>query len=695
MLNRLPQLAWMAILFVAAVGQALQAQDDRRSELGEKQRLVQRKMEELEGQIILIAEKIAQKEPERAARLKATLDRAKEQLIVKRMSKISELLDARRYDDAEAEINAVVDDLEELVRLLLNAQRDKMTAKEEIDFLEQMKREIQKVLKEQKQTTRETQKVSNKEETLKDLDAKIQKVKELMEDQQKVIDATDANADQGARGLDRVADQQYETRKKTEDLAKELSEAEEDEEPADGDDENSDDGQADGNPSDGNKPSDGKPSDGKPSDGKPSDGKPSDGKPSAKPSDGKPSDGKPSDGKPSDGKPSDGKPSDGKPSDGKPSQNSGQTPKSPGQQPLEQASQNQQKAENNLGRNQPEDAKRDEQNALENMQEALDELEKERKRIASLPPEVFDELARKQRRTRGKTEDLAKQMKNAKKPSGDEANEDQPKQTPGQQNVQNAQQAMEDAAGNLEEDQPEAATRKQEKAEEELEKALKEIEQRLNQLREETREEKLARLEARFSEMLNRQKVVSSLTLELNDKKASFGRLRPRDVLALVRMATEEMEIRELGQQAYDLLLEDGTSIVFPEMVVDVQEDLATVAQLLQGERTDQLTQMIQLDIESVLQELLDALKQAKKQGGGGGGGGGGGKQPLLRKSAELKMLRAAQLRVNRRTLQLDMIRGESGNTADDQLVREIENIAIRQGEVAEMTRRVMEDEGG
>ena len=293
----------LAVCAIVVFGSEANAQD-RRSELGEKQRLVQRKMEELEGQIILIAEKIAQKEPERAARLKATLDKAKEQLIVKRMSKISQLLDSRRYDEAEAEIDAVVVDLEELVRLLLNDQRDKMTAKEEIEFLEKVKREIKKILKEQKETTRETEKVTNKEETLKDLDAKIQKVKDLMEDQKKVMDATDANADKGARGLDRVADQQYETRKKTEDLAKELGDPEESDEDADDEDPDS---------------ADNKPGDGKPNDGKPNDGKPSDGKPSDKPSDGKPSDGKPSDGKPSDGKPSDGKPSDGKPSDGKPS----------------------------------------------------------------------------------------------------------------------------------------------------------------------------------------------------------------------------------------------------------------------------------------------------------------------------------------------------------------------------------------
>jgi len=236
---------------ITSFAQMVNAQDDeRRSELGERQRLVQRKMQELEGKIIVIAEKIAQKEPERAARLKATLDQAKERLIVKRMEKISEYLDARQYDKAEAEINAVVTDLEELVRLLLNDQRDKMTKKEEIDFLQKAKEEIKKILKEQKELTKENEKVSNKDKTLKDLDEKIKAVKDLIKDQEEVIRQTEDNAEAGIRALDRVADKQYDTRKKTEDLAKELGD--EDEEPED-------------------KPSDSKPSDSKPSDSKPSD----------------------------------------------------------------------------------------------------------------------------------------------------------------------------------------------------------------------------------------------------------------------------------------------------------------------------------------------------------------------------------------------------------------------------------------
>jgi hypothetical protein len=86
---------------------------------------------------------------------------------------------------------------------------------------------------------------------------------------------------------------------------------------------------------------------------------------------------------------------------------------------------------------------------------------------------------------------------------------------------------------------------------------------------------------------------------------------------------------------------------------------------------------------------MLEALKKSRKEGGGGGGGGGGGKQPLLQKSAELKMLRAAQMRVNRLTKQFDLIRPDG--KLGEALARELDNIRVRQVDIVEMMIRIME----
>ncbi|MCG8583964.1 MAG: hypothetical protein MI757_04540, partial [Pirellulales bacterium] len=77
--------------------------------------------------------------------------------------------------------------------------------------------------------------------------------------------------------------------------------------------------------------------------------------------------------------------------------------------------------------------------------------------------------------------------------------------------------------------------------------------------------------------------------------------------------------------------------------------------------------------------------------GGGGGGGGPGEPPPLLPPSAELKLLKAAQLRVNRRTEQFDVVRPEDADL-DDVLRKEIHNIAGRQEDVATMTEEIVEN---
>jgi hypothetical protein len=61
-----------------------------------------------------------------------------------------------------------------------------------------------------------------------------------------------------------------------------------------------------------------------------------------------------------------------------------------------------------------------------------------------------------------------------------------------------------------------------------------------------------------------------------------------------------------------------------------------------------------------------------------------------LPNSAELKLLRAAQLRINRRTIALDQARPQAG-PLDDTLKGETQKIAQRQAEIAEMTVRILE----
>jgi hypothetical protein len=341
---------------------------------------------------------------------------------------------------------------------------------------------------------------------------------------------------------------------------------------------------------------------------------------------------------------------------------------------------------------------------LADLKKALNELKKEENRIASLPPEEFKKLADKQSDTAQKTAKLEEEMKKQEEGGGGgEGGEGKPgsgkpgggkkgKPSPGKKSVKQAQKNMEDASDDLGKQDPNDASRDQDKAIKELEKALQEIEERLAQLREETQMEKLAKLEARFKEMLVRQQAVSKETVEM-DKKRVDGVLARPDRLAVQKLGGDERSIAEMAQQAYDVIYEDGTSVVFPEIVAQLRDDLMAVGQLLDTLKTDAYTQSSQVEIETTLKELIEALQKAQKQKEGGGeskgGGGQAGEEPLLPNSAELKLLKFSQLRINRRTGAFDAARPKT--ELEPVMKQEVMNISQRQSEIAEMTIKIVE----
>ena len=165
--------------------------------------------------------------------------------------------------------------------------------------------------------------------------------------------------------------------------------------------------------------------------------------------------------------------------------------------------------------------------------------------------------------------------------------------------MQKAKQAMQNAQKSLEDQDAQAANRQQKQAIADLKKALEDIEKRLDQLREETQEEKLARLEARFAEMLAKQQVASQKTRDLDNKKRSFGKFSRGDRLSLIKVKGMEKELAESAQLAYEILMEDGTSVIFPEIVTEIKEDLVRVSAMIGKQEVGRLTQIIQKDIET------------------------------------------------------------------------------------------------
>ena len=203
------RLALFALLIMAgacSVGRAQEvavasAADDLKSELGEKQRLVEQKMVDLENMFTVIAAKLQDKEPERAEQLVAAYQQAKESLIAKRMAEASQHLDRNEFQQAAMKIDEVIQKLDDLVRLLMNDKAPKLTKEQEIDMLENWKKSIQQMQQSQNQQRRESEKVANKDEAIKQLDRQIKQVEDLIGKQQGLIEQTGKNNDAGIRHL--------------------------------------------------------------------------------------------------------------------------------------------------------------------------------------------------------------------------------------------------------------------------------------------------------------------------------------------------------------------------------------------------------------------------------------------------------------------------------------------------------------
>ncbi len=357
---------------------------------------------------------------------------------------------------------------------------------------------------------------------------------------------------------------------------------------------------------------------------KSSDAEPSESEGDAKPGEGKPSDSKPSDGKPGDGKPGDGKPSEGKPSEGKPSEGKPSEGK-PGEGKPSEGSQGQ-----------PSDSSAGEPSDGEPSEKGQ-------------PSKPADRATKR---------------------------------------LQQAQQRMQQAIKQLEEAQREAATEEQEKALRELEQAKAELERILRQLREEEMERMLVLLEARFRKMLAAQIAVYEQTKSLD---ATQAHAKEHELeIASGRLSRKEGLIVRDADRALILLREDGTSVAFPEAVEQAREDMQAVANRLAEVKLSEITQGLEEDVIAALEETLAALQQAIKElreqkASQQKGGGEPGEQPLVDQLAELRMIRALQMRINRRTQRYgQMIEGRQALEAE--LLEALDHLADREERVFRAT---------
>ncbi|MBA4017341.1 MAG: hypothetical protein C0483_09220 [Pirellula sp.] len=527
--------------------------------LAEEQRRVAEKFKRFEQVIKLLAQFSDEADQDQAKLLRQVFAESQGRSLDGKFDELVKVLQERQLARASGDQQEMTRQLEELLAMLLSAERGKELKSEQArvkEFIKQIKLMINKQMELEGRTA--------------DGDPK-----EVAPDQDKLAESAAELAKKMAQGKPN-SDAAAGKPKPTEAAPQE---------PKSGDKKPGDEKSAD------KKPGDSKSGDPKPGEAKPGEAKPGE----AKPGESKPSEGKPQSGSPQEGKPSEGKPQQGQPQQGQPQQGE-QSPQQAQQSPL-----------------------------------------------------------------------------------------DSP-----QKRVEEAQRRMEEAQKRLEEAKKDGAMKEQEEAIRELEQAKAELEEILRQLREEELARILEQLERRFTEMLRKQEAVYRDTKGLHAVPlASRGK---GEEIESGRLSREEGLILVDADKALNILKEEGSAVAFPRTVEQMRDDIAQVVDLLAAVKVDELTLAIEEDVISALKELIEALQQAKKdmkdkKPQPPGEGQGENEKPLVDRIAELKMIRALQLRVNRRTR---LINETVDVAADAGALEMLRKLSQTEQEVFEITRDIV-----
>ncbi len=343
-------------------------------------------------------------------------------------------------------------------------------------------------------------------------------------------------------------------------------------------------------------------------------------------------------------------------------------------------------------------AKASQAQAKKELQDARKRLEEAKKALKEESQPT--EMAQEQDELAEKTESLAEEIQEEEGESSESGGESESggakpggASPPGSQGLEKAKQHMDDAGENLKEDKPAEANTDQQEAIEELQEAREELEEALEQLRKEEKAETLRDLELRFREMLSKQRVINAGTVTLADMEVeAFERA---EQLQLADLAAKQ---RALAQDAATCLLildEDGTTIVFPRILEQVGQDMTSVAKRLGRANVGSLTLQIEQEIVTTLEQLLEAVEEMQQeneqaQSNPNPSGAPEDDDQLLPESAELRLLRSSQARVNARTDAIEDARLSPGES-EHSIARECATAAKRQKDLMGVATQIRE----
>jgi hypothetical protein len=668
--------------------------------LAVKQQMIEDRLARLEDRMFRLRGNLEKTEPDNARKLADALQRAGQLDLKSRVEALTTLLNKTDLQVAADEQDALLKDLESMLDVLLDRNPSDTHRAEEMKQMTELKQDLDRLIEEQRAAREAAGDAVRAQRLAAQVEAAAKRLKDLLSRQEQLsADSKSGNAADSAADQKHLSDEAKRLADDVERLAKEAAEL------------------------------------------KSGDKKPETPQENAEKSAEKPSDqgGEP----PSAGDPSSGEQSDQQKSSGQQGSND-QKPKSAEQlkaagEDLRKGAEKQQSAAEKLGADDKPGASEEQKAAEQEFRRAIHRLEEQQKELEKAADSAqreseqrqLAERARKmaqrmqpggekgkeggdQKSQDGKPQDgkqggkqqdsqgqKGQQGQKGKEgqqgDKGDKQNQQKPAQKPmpGQDDVERAAPHMDRAADELKEEQEEQAALDQDKALDELERASRELEEALKQTRLEEQEERLRGLQSRLEDMLVKQTAINVETTPLSERGAeNFERA---DALKCAELAGRQDEQVKAAEDCTRLLEEDGTTVVFPAVFRQLGGDMTTVAGRLRDAKVGPLTIGMQKEIQKTLADLVEAMKklrekkkEQKRAGGAGGGAGAPGEGSLVPTSAELKMLKQAQLRVNSVTQTVAEARAAGEETEAD-LHDSLLQASTRQEELRTMARDIQD----
>ena len=607
----------------------------------ERQRVIKDRVARLEDRMFQLSQALRKSDPDKAAQLMQSLSAARGLLVRQKMEEIAEKIEQSKLADANDQQKEVSADLQALLRMLLEGPDQLDKRKEEIKRLEAIQQQLKAVIQRQQEAKKNADAAAGKGD--QDLLAQIAEIGKLIQRQQDLSNRTAKGGDAAA-----LAEEQGQLRQETDELAEQMQS-----------------GDASG----------------------------------------------------------------------------GASPESAqAAEALGQAAGQMESAESELQENTPQEAGGHQKQAEEQLARAMELLKKKARddaaaRKANAP---LDKQSKEQKEITQETKQLGAKMKGSEagepaeagapqggqpgagEQQGGEGQESQGGQsggeqqgqqgqqegqgqqgqqgqqgdnppTPGGQQVEEAVPHQEEAEKELDKQDPSKAGESQQKALDKRQRAEEEFEEGLEQVREEQQEELRAALENRFRAMLAKQVEVNKSTIQLDEIGAANW--KRTDQLQLAELSQKQTWVGEEADKALYILKEEGTTVVFPQVVEHLRDDAQEVAKRLTAAETGESVQAVQESIAQTLRELIEAIekKQAESESSEGQQGEPQDQnEPLLPQSAELKLLRSLQIRVNDATARLEKDRTGSPDQSDEWDARR-QKLADRQDQVHEMAKSMHE----